>query len=145
MNTNAFSNHTTRQIGRRGTSALIAVVLAAATFAPTACGSTPNAAAQNSSASSASAPADDLDLVSHTPGLVVPTAIHVPPGADPAQARNVVHAAQLLYTFWNTGDTTYLDHAITSDFRTTRCPRAVHRAPLGRRSPPPDSAPRYRT
>ncbi|MDT7639882.1 MAG: hypothetical protein QOC83_4170, partial [Pseudonocardiales bacterium] len=112
MNTHTFGTQTTRRIGRRGTSAVIAAVLAAATFALTACGSAPSAPSAGPPNSSTSEPANDLDLVDRTPGLVVPTAIHVAAGADPAQARTVVHAAQVLYTFWNTGDTKYLDQAV---------------------------------
>lgn len=133
MNTHTFGTHTTGRVGRRGTSAVIAVVLAAATFALTACGSAPSAPSAGPPNSSASAPANDLDLVDHTPGLVVPTAIHVAAGADPAQARNVVHAAQVLYTFWNTGDTKYLDQAVTPDFRDNTLPPGRPQGPTGPR------------
>jgi predicted ester cyclase len=134
MNTHTLGTHSTsRRIGRRGSSAVVAAVLAAATFALTACGSAPSAPSAGPPNSSASAPANDLDLVDHTPGLVVPTAIHVAAGADPAQARNVVHAAQVLYTFWNTGDTKYLDQAVTPDFRDNTLPPGRPQGPTGPR------------
>jgi predicted ester cyclase len=135
MNTNTNTNTNTlnaatRRTGRRGTSVLIAVVLAAAAFALSACGSAPSAGAQNTSAS---APVNDSDLADHTPGLVVPGAVHVAPGTDPRQARTVVHTAQVLYTFWNTGDTKYLDQALTPDFRDNTLPPGRPQGPTGPR------------
>src|SRR3979411_214607 len=63
------------------------------------------------------APAAASDLVDHSAGLVVPASVHTATGDDLAKARAVVHAAQLIYTFWNTGDTTFLDQAVSPDFR----------------------------
>jgi predicted ester cyclase len=120
----------TPMVGRRGGAALLAFALAAAVFALTACGSAPSAGPRNAQAS---APANDLDLVDHTPGLIIPTAVHVAPGTDPRQARDVVHAAQVLYAFWNTGDTSYLDQAITPDFRDNTLPPGRPQGPAGPR------------
>ncbi|GGF46050.1 hypothetical protein GCM10011519_19910 [Marmoricola endophyticus] len=44
-------------------------------------------------------------LVDHTQGLVRPGSIHVESSADHDRAERVVHTAQELYTFWDTGRT----------------------------------------
>jgi hypothetical protein len=83
MNTHTFGTHSTsRRIGRRGSSAVIAVVLAAATFVLTACGSAPSAPSAGPPNSSASAPANDLDLVD------------LDRGQDPVSALALGHAAR---------------------------------------------------
>jgi hypothetical protein len=79
--------------GRRVTAALIALVLAAAVFALAACGSAASAAGAGPRNTSASALANDSDLVDHTLGLVVPGAVHVAAGADLQQARTVVRTS----------------------------------------------------
>jgi predicted ester cyclase len=60
--------------------------------------------------------------------------VHTAAGADLAQARGVVHTAQVLYTFWNTGDTSYLDRAITPDFRDNTLPTGRPQGPAGPRA-----------
>jgi len=130
--------HDTTTARRRGTTVLLAAVIAAAAFALSACAGTPSApsapaGSPSTAASAASAPANDLDLVDHTPGLVVPGAVHVAAGADMQQARAVVHTSQVLYTFWNTGDTSYLDQAVTSDFRDNTLPPGRPQGPTGPR------------
>jgi predicted ester cyclase len=133
MNTNNRTLDTpTGRTGRRGTSALIAAVAAAA-FALSACGSAPSAPSAGPGSTQASAPANDSALVEHTPGLVVPGAVHVAAGADPRQARTVVRTSQVLYTFWNTGDTSYLDQAVTPDFRDNTLPPGRPQGPTGPR------------
>jgi hypothetical protein len=62
------------------------------------------------------------DVVDHKAGLVVPASVHMAAGGDLAQARAMVRTAQLLYTFWNTGDTTFLDEAVIPDFRDNTLP-----------------------
>jgi predicted ester cyclase len=70
-------------------------------------------------------------LVDHSAGLVVPASVHTATGADLAQARAVVHTAQLIYTFWNTGDTTFLDQAVSPDFRDNTLPTGRPQGPAG--------------
>ncbi|MDT5051819.1 MAG: hypothetical protein QOF66_185 [Mycobacterium sp.] len=53
------------------------------------------------------------------------------PSADLAQARAVVHSAQLLYTFWNTGDTTFVDQAIAPGFKDNTLPPGHAQGPTG--------------
>jgi predicted ester cyclase len=120
---------------RRGATVLLAAVIAAAAFALSACAGAPSApsAAASSPNTAATAPANDLDLVDHSPGLVVPGAVHVAAGADMQQARTVVRTSQVLYTFWNTGDTSYLDQAVTSDFRDNTLPPGRPQGPTGPR------------
>ena len=55
-------------------------------------------------------------------------------GGDLAQARAIVHTAQLLYTFWNTGDTTFLDEAVTPNFRDNTLPAGRPHGPAGPRA-----------
>jgi len=70
-------------------------------------------------------------LVDHSAGLVVPASVHSATGADLAQARAVVHTAQLIYTFWNTGSTTFLDQAVSPDFRDNTLPTGRPQGPAG--------------
>jgi predicted ester cyclase len=107
------SRHTTR----RGTATLTAAVVAALAVVLAACEGAPAAMSTEPTITSASAPASVPDLVDHSAGLVAPAAVHTAAGADLAQARAVVHTAQLLYTFWNTGDTTFLDQAVAPGFQ----------------------------
>ncbi|MCW2653831.1 MAG: hypothetical protein QOE41_1493 [Mycobacterium sp.] len=71
---------------------------------------------------SASGAAATSDLVDQSAGLMVPASVHTATGAGLAQARAVVPTAQLIYMFWNTGDTTFLDQAVSPDSRATPCP-----------------------
>ncbi len=57
------------------------------------------------------------DLVDRTDGLVIPMAVHSASGADHEHAQRVIRVAQFLYTFWITGDSRYLDRAITPLFQ----------------------------
>jgi len=120
-----------RQTRRRGTAALTAVVAAAFAFAVAACGDAPAGTGTGPTIISASTPATVPDLVDHSEGLVAPAAVHTAAGADLAQARAVVHTAQLLYTFWNTGDTTFLDQAISPSFQDNTLPRGRPQGPAG--------------
>src|SRR5258708_20334539 len=100
---------------RRCTATLSAVVTAALAFALAGCGGASSASRTGPTSTSASAPAATSDLVDHSAGLVVPASVHTATGADLAHARAVVHTAQLIYTFWNTGVTTSLAHPVTPD------------------------------
>jgi predicted ester cyclase len=120
-----------RQTRRRGTAALTAVVAAAIAFAVAACGHAPARTGTAPTIISASTPATVPDLVDHSEGLVVPASVHTAAGADLAQARAVVHTAQLLYTFWNTGDTTFLDQAISPGFQDNTLPTGRPQGPAG--------------
>ncbi|MCU1657231.1 MAG: hypothetical protein JWO57_1887 [Pseudonocardiales bacterium] len=110
---------------------MTAVVAAAFAFAVAACGDAPARTDTGPTIISASTAATVPDLVDHSEGLVAPAAVHTAAGADLAQARAVVHTAQLLYTFWNTGDTTFLDQAVTPDFRDNTLPRGRPQGPAG--------------
>jgi predicted ester cyclase len=116
--------------GKR-TGAVITAFVAVAALSLTACGSsddnTPVAAPTSTRSLSAA------DLVDTADGLVVPGKVHVDPAADPAQAKKVVHAAQVLYTFWNTGKTSYLDQAIEPSFRDNTLPPGRPQGPNGPR------------
>jgi predicted ester cyclase len=72
-----------------------------------------------------------VDPVDRSGDLVVPHAVHVDSGLDPAQAAREVHVAQLLYTFWNTGDVGYLEQAITPSFRDNTLPPGRPQGPTG--------------
>ena len=51
-------------------------------------------------------------LVSWDPGLIRPLAMSVDARLSVCRARHLVRTAQLLYTFWHTGDDMYLEMAI---------------------------------
>ncbi len=59
---------------------------------------------------------DQATLVDQSPDLVRPAWLTVDGGLSPARARQLVRIAQLLYTFWNTGDRRYLDEAVEPSF-----------------------------
>ncbi|MCW2629191.1 MAG: hypothetical protein JWR48_5913, partial [Mycobacterium sp.] len=126
---------------RRGTATLTAAVTAALAFALAGCGGASSASRIGPTSSSASAPAAASDLVDHSAGLVVPASVDTATGADLAQARAVVHTAQLLYTFWNTGDTTFLDQAISPGFQDNTLPPGRPQGPAG----PRDASAAFRT
>jgi len=130
-----------RQTRRRGTEALTAIVAAAFAFAVAACGHAPAPTGTAPTIISASTPATVPDLVDHSEGLVAPAAVHIAAGADLAPARAVVHTAQLLYTFWNTGDTTFLDQAISPGFQDNTLPPGRPQGPAG----PRDASAAFRT
>jgi predicted ester cyclase len=122
------------QTGRRGTAAAITVALATLVFTLAACGGAKSAPSTAPSSTPAIAPATFSDLVDPRAGLVVPASVSTPAAVDLAQARAVVHTAQLLYTFWNTGDTTFLDQAITADFHDNTLPPGRPQGPAGPRA-----------
>ncbi|MBJ7290629.1 ester cyclase, partial [Williamsia sp.] len=69
-------------------------------------------------------------LIDRTPGLVRPAAVHVP-STDTDRERAIVGVAQRLYTFWNTGDTGYLDAAVSPGFRDNTLPSGRPQGPAG--------------
>jgi predicted ester cyclase len=58
----------------------------------------------------------DADLIDPDPVLVRPRGLTMDGEHSEAAARRLVHLAQLLYTFWDTGDETYLDRAVDTSF-----------------------------
>jgi len=133
-NPDTFHKPIRGQTPRRGAAALITVAGAAVAFALAACGGTPSAASTEPFTTSSSTAATVTDFVDHRAGLVVPASVHMAAGADRAQARAVVQTAQLLYTFWNTGDTTFLDEAVTADFQDNTLAAGRPQGPAGPRA-----------
>jgi predicted ester cyclase len=105
--------------------------MSAVPFALAACGGAPSAPRTAPTSASASAPAAIPDLVDHSRGLVAPASVHIAAGADLVQARAVVHTAQRLYTFWNTGDTAFFDQAVTPEFQDNTLPTGRPQGPTG--------------
>lgn len=103
---------------RRGVA--LAAVTAVTALLVAACGSSPSPTA--------------ADLVDRGNNLVLPSAVHTDPHADPAEARRTVHTAQVLYTFWNTGNPTYLDQAVAPSFRDNTLPGGRPQGPAGPRT-----------
>ncbi|MGU3435898.1 ester cyclase [Actinomycetes bacterium M1A6_2h] len=95
------------------------LVLAAAALSVAAC--TPNTTAAT----------EDVSVVDGSTDLVVPG--HVDLGNAPVtdRTREVVRIAQTLYTFWNTGDPTYLDRAVDSGFVDNTLPSGRPQGPTG--------------
>ncbi|PXX56548.1 SnoaL-like polyketide cyclase [Nocardia tenerifensis] len=81
-----------------------------------------------------STPVSGADLIDHTAGLVVPGSVHLTPGADRSRSAQLVHTAQQLYTFWHTGDSSYLDRALSPDFRDNTLPSGRPQGPAGPRA-----------
>jgi hypothetical protein len=84
-------------------------------------------------------------LIDRSSELVQPGAVHVDAGLSQARAAHLVRVAQTLYTFWNSGDRTYLQLAVDPLFETTPCPPDVPRAQPDRCKRRPDFGPRSRT
>jgi predicted ester cyclase len=118
----------------RSRAVVIAVASSAVAFAIASCGDTPSVASTAPVTTSSSSAATVSDFVDHNAGLVVPASVHVAAGADLAQARAAVHTAQVLYTFWNTGDTAFLDEAVTADFHDNTLPAGRPQGPAGPRA-----------
>lgn len=58
----------------------------------------------------------DKDLVDNTTELVRPINFVVDQGPSDDRARHMVRIAQLLYTFWNTGEERFLAQAVDTSF-----------------------------
>lgn len=104
--------------------AVVAVLLAAG------CSGTGSTATAPASTRSAVAP--DA-LVASAPGLVRPGTVHVAPSEPSARARRVVHVAQRLYTFWDTGDPRLLRGTVALTFHDRTLPPGRPQGPAGLR------------
>lgn len=110
-------------------SAVIGVLAAGAVAVLVLAGCAATDSVASSTEASAAAPSTLVDTSAH---LVRPTTVHVGDATDVAANRHMVHLAQRLYTFWNTGDATYLDNTVAPGFtdRTLPAGRAQGRAGL---------------
>ncbi|WP_035791635.1 ester cyclase [Kitasatospora mediocidica] len=70
-------------------------------------------------------------LVDRSPALVQPTSLTVDRSIGQQRAAQEVHLAQQLYTFWNTGQQTYLDAAISPQFKDDTLPAGRPQGPTG--------------
>jgi predicted ester cyclase len=70
-------------------------------------------------------------LIDPSPELVGPGTLFVDASLDEARARHMVHIGQLLYTFWNTGDTTLLGRAVEPSFIDNTLPDGRPQGPAG--------------
>jgi predicted ester cyclase len=119
---------------RSGQHHALVVIFAVATLAGAACGGLTIRRTSESAMFLASSTPAGADLVDRTDGLVAPAELHVAPGTDVAEVRGVIHTAQLLYTFWNTGDSSYLDQAIVPSFVDNTLPVGRPQGPEGPRA-----------
>lgn len=74
---------------------------------------------------------DPTRLIDRTPGLVRPLSLTVDGSLGERRARQEVRLAQLLYTFWDTGRTQYLDAAVSADFQDNTLPAGRPQGPAG--------------
>ncbi len=65
------------------------------------------------------------------PDLLQPTEVTVDAGLTAERARHLVRVGQLLYTFWHTGDSRYLDQAIDPGFVDNTLPDGRPQGPAG--------------
>lgn len=63
--------------------------------------------------------------------LVRPKSITIDHSIDKSTAAQIVHAAELFYTFWNTGDQKYLDVVVSPDFIDNTLPQGRPQGPEG--------------
>ncbi|MFF0413842.1 ester cyclase [Kitasatospora sp. NPDC004745] len=70
-------------------------------------------------------------LVDRSPDLVRPGTLTVDRTIGERRATRLVHLAQQLYTFWNTGQQQYLDAAISPSFRDNTLPDGRPQGPAG--------------
>ncbi|MER7245751.1 ester cyclase [Kribbella sp. NPDC000426] len=76
----------------------------------------------------------DCDLIDDSPNLVRPISITVDGSHGEATARRLVRAAQLLYTFWHTGEESHLERAVDETFRDNTLPPGRPQGLAGPRS-----------
>lgn len=74
---------------------------------------------------------DATTLIDSAPELVRPTEGTVDSSLDNDRAKHMVRIAQLLYTFWNTGDTSFLDRAVDPSFVDNTIPPGRPQGPTG--------------
>jgi predicted ester cyclase len=125
--------HRARTGGLGGQRHALVLIVALTALAVAACTTVATPQTTNASITQASSAATGTDLVDRSDGLVVPMAVHVAADIDAGQAERVVHTAQLLYTFWNSGDRIYLDQAITPSFQDNTLPIGRPQGPDGPR------------
>ena len=85
----------------------------------------------STSATSSGAATDDRPLVDSAADLVAPGTVKVGDAPVTDRTREVVRIAQTLYTFWNTGDTAYLDRAVDPSFVDNTLPPGRPQGPAG--------------
>ncbi|ADP84578.1 ester cyclase [Pseudofrankia inefficax] len=73
----------------------------------------------------------DKDLIDPAPDLVKPLSLTVDGNHTEKSARYLVRIAQLLYTFWHTGDAYYLDRAVDLAFVDNTLPPGRVQGPQG--------------
>lgn len=71
------------------------------------------------------------DLIDLDPELVRPTSLTVDQTIPPDRARHLVRIAQLLYTFWGTGEQRFLDAAVDPSFVDRTLPPGRPQGPSG--------------
>lgn len=99
--------------------ALLLAVVVPALLLATACGGEPGATPTGG------------QLVDDDPSLVQPGAVHVDGSIADDAAEHLVHTAQQLYTFWDTGSTAHLDRAVSDDFVDNTLPPGRPQGPGG--------------
>ncbi|MEH3089006.1 MAG: ester cyclase [Microbacterium arborescens] len=87
--------------------------------------------ASGAAGSSDGGPEDAASAITHQSGLVEPARVHLG-HSSVEQSRPIVLRAQQLYTFWNTGDTSWLDLAVDPAFVDRTLPAG---RPAGREGP----------
>jgi predicted ester cyclase len=70
-------------------------------------------------------------LSADTSGLVQPKKVTLDKSLTKAEAQKMIQAAQLFYTFWNTGEEKYLQEAVSSKFIDQTLPPGRPQGPLG--------------
>ena len=63
--------------------------------------------------------------------LVKPKSITIDRSLDKSTAEQIVHAAELFYTFWNTGNQKYLDAVVSPNFIDNTLPKGRPQGPEG--------------
>ncbi|MDV6264574.1 ester cyclase [Rhodococcoides yunnanense] len=82
-------------------------------------------------ACSTAAMTTDQPLVDSAADLVAPGTVNIGDAPVTDRTREVVRIAQTLYTFWNTGDTAYLDRAVDPGFVDNTLPPGRPQGPAG--------------
>jgi predicted ester cyclase len=73
----------------------------------------------------------DEDLVDNATDLVRPINLVVDQGLSDDRARHMIRIAQLLYTFWNTGEMRFLTQAVDASFVDRTLPPGRPQGPPG--------------
>jgi predicted ester cyclase len=83
---------------------------------------------------SSRSPAGIEHLIDPDPQLVRPVTLIVGGDLDEPRASHLVHIGQLLYTFWHTGDSDFLERAVEPTFVDNTLPSGRPQGPDGPRS-----------